>query len=171
MEILRIPVPSLVLLMGASGAGKSTFAKKHFKVTEVVSSDKCRAMVCDDENDQSASGDAFELVHMILEKRLARGRLTVVDATNVQPGTRRSLRAMAARHRLPVGAIVLDLPEKVCVAHNRERAGRVVPVIVIRRQIRDLKASLAKLSREDLAFIHVLESPAAVNAAKIRRVR
>ena len=168
MATLVIPEPALILLLGASGSGKSTFARKHFKPTEVVSSDHCRALVCDDENDQSASRDAFEVLRLIVGKRLARGRLTVVDATNVQASARRGLRAIAERHSVPVIAIVLDLPEKLCIAHNGERRTRVVPAAVIRRQIRDLKASLPGLAKEGYAQVRRLETRSAVDALKIR---
>src|SRR5579864_8949763 len=111
---INIPELSLVVLIGASGSGKSTFARKHFKPTEILSSDACRGLVSDDENNQAATGDAFELLHVIARKRLARGLLTVVDATNVQPESRKSLVALAREfHVLPV-AIVLDVPEKIC---------------------------------------------------------
>ena len=91
MTELGVPELSLVVLVGVSGSGKSTFAREQFKPTEVISSDFCRGLVADDENDQSATADAFELLHFIVGKRLAAGRLTVVDATNVQPEARRSL--------------------------------------------------------------------------------
>ena len=165
-----IPEASLVLLIGASGSGKSTFARKHFKSTEIVSSDHCRALVCDDENDQSASRDAFELLRLIVAKRLARRRVSVVDATNVQPAARRDLRKIATQHAVPIVAIVLDLPERVCMANNRERATRIVPATIIRRQIRDLKASLPKLEKESFASIYTLETQAEVEKVKIRRV-
>src|SRR5260370_5647426 len=97
---ISIPELSLVLLVGPSGCGKSSFARKHFLPTEVVSSDFCRALVSDNENDQSATGDAFDLLHEIIRKRLARGRLTVVDATNVQPEARKSLIALAKEYHL-----------------------------------------------------------------------
>jgi len=171
MATLVIPGSSLVLLIGASGAGKSTFARKHFKATEVVSSDRCRALVCDDEDDQSASRDAFELVRLMVRKRLARGRLTVVDATNVQASARRDLHKIAALHGSPVVAIVFDLPENVSVAHNLKRGTRVVPLAIIRRQIRNLKASLAKLEKEGFAQVCVLETQSAVNMLRIQRIR
>src|SRR5436190_2932431 len=95
--VLNIPSRALVLLVGASGCGKTTFARKHFKGTEIVSSDALRAAVSDDEADQSASGDAFEVLRLITGKRLHRGRLTVIDATNIQRDARRSLLSMAAR--------------------------------------------------------------------------
>src|SRR5690348_13599027 len=95
---LRIPALSLVALIGPSGAGKSSFARKHFRPTEVLSSDFCRGLVADDETDQSATPDAFEVLHFIAAKRLAAGRLTVVDATNVQPEARQPLVALARRY-------------------------------------------------------------------------
>src|SRR5216684_6971210 len=111
---ISIPNLSLIVLIGPSGSGKSTFARKHFLTTEVLSSDACRAMVSDEENNQAVTNDAFEVLHFVAAKRLALGRLTVVDATNVQPESRRPLVALARQyHCLPV-AIVLNMPENVC---------------------------------------------------------
>src|SRR5271165_6956268 len=119
---ISIPKLSLVVLIGPSGSGKSTFARKHFLPTEVLSSDACRAMVSDEENNQAVTNDAFEVLHFIAAKRLALGRLAVVDATNVQPEARQPLVALARRyHCLPV-AIVLNLPETLCQERNRLRA-------------------------------------------------
>src|SRR5437762_13802200 len=116
---LTIPKLSLVLLVGASGSGKSTFARKHFLGSEVLSSDFCRGLVSDDENSQAATKDAFEVLHFIARKRLAAGKLTVVDATNVQPESRKPLVALAREfHCLPV-ALVFDLPERI--AHDRNK--------------------------------------------------
>ena len=117
---LTLPELSLVVLIGPSGCGKSSFARKHFKPTEVLSSDYCRGLVSDDENNQAATNDAFEVLHFIARKRLAAGKLTVVDATNVQPESRKPLVELAREfHCLPV-AIVLNLPEKVCQERNRD---------------------------------------------------
>ena len=115
---LNIPELSLVVLIGVTGSGKSTFARTHFKPTEVISSDFCRGLVADDENDQSATADAFELLQFIAGQRLAAGRLTVIDATNVQPEARRELVALAREHDVLPAAIVLDLPEKLCAERN-----------------------------------------------------
>src|SRR5437762_7636787 len=116
---VSIPKLSLGVLVGPSGTGKSTFARKHFLPTEILSSDACRGMVSDDENNQAVTNDAFELLHFIAGKRLALGRLTVIDATNVQPESRKPLVQLARKyHCLPV-AIVLNLPEKVCQERNR----------------------------------------------------
>ncbi|MCQ6551998.1 polynucleotide kinase-phosphatase [Streptomyces sp. C10-9-1] len=166
----RLPVTdlSLVVLVGATGSGKSTFARKHFKPTEVVSSDFCRGLVADDENDQSASGDAFDVLHYIVGKRLAAGRLTVVDATNVQPESRRSLVRLAREHDVLPLAIVLDMPEDVCAARNAVRPDRAgVPRRVISRHRRELRRSLRGLEREGFRKVHVLRGPAEADAAEV----
>jgi len=121
---ITIPELSLVALIGPSGSGKSTFARRHFKPTEVLNSDACRGLVSDDQNDQTATDAAFEVLHFIAEKRLAAGRLTVVDATNVQTEARRPIVALAREyHCLPV-AIVFNLPEKICQGRKRSMALR-----------------------------------------------
>src|SRR5882724_3629751 len=113
---LTIPELSFVVLIGPSGSGKSTFARKHFKPTEVLSSDFCRGLVCDNENDQAATKDAFEVLHFLAAKRLATGRLTVIDATNVQPEARKPLLALAREYHCLSVAIVFDLPADICQA-------------------------------------------------------
>ena len=117
---IKIPNLSLVVLIGPSGSGKSTFAEKHFLPTEVISSDFCRGLVSDDENDQTVTNQAFGLVHTIAKKRLALGKLTVIDATNVQQEARKPLVAIAREfHCIPV-AILFNLPEKLCQARNKK---------------------------------------------------
>ena len=149
-----IPELSLVVLIGPSGCGKSTFARKHFKTTEVMSSDSFRALVSDDENDQSSTDDAFAALHFVAARRLARGKLTVVDATNVQPEARKPLVALAREyHVLPV-AIVIDLPERVCHERNRSRPDRDFGPHVVRNQRSQLRRSLGHLQKE--GFRHVL---------------
>ncbi|TXD41293.1 polynucleotide kinase-phosphatase [Lujinxingia vulgaris] len=166
---MEIPELALVVLIGSSGAGKSTFAATHFKATEVLSSDRCRALVSDEESNLDATDDAFEVLHVILEKRLKRGLLTVIDATNVKPFARRSLVTMARKyHVLPV-AIVLDLPEKVCRARNAARRDRNFGDHVITHQRRDLKRSLKRLGKEGFRIIHTLRSPEEVDAFEIER--
>ncbi len=164
---IEIPEPSLVLLVGPSGAGKSTFARRLFRPTAVVSSDACRALVSDDENDQSASKDAFEILHLIAAKRLARGRLTVIDATNVQPEARRSLLALAAAHEAPAVAIVFDLPLEESLRQNQSRADRVVDPAVIQVQAQNLHASLATLGAEGFARVYTLTTTRDVQAARL----
>ncbi|MER7818622.1 polynucleotide kinase-phosphatase [Streptomyces sp. NPDC096153] len=159
---------SLVVLVGASGSGKSTFARRHFKPTEVISSDFCRGLVADDENDQSASGDAFDVLHYIVGKRLAAGRLTVVDATSVQRESRRELVQLARRHDVLPIAIVLDMPEEVCAARNAARPDRAdMPRHVIQRHRRELRRSLRGLEREGFRKVHVLRSVEEADAAEI----
>ncbi|MGI9005186.1 MAG: polynucleotide kinase-phosphatase, partial [Streptosporangiaceae bacterium] len=170
-RVVDVPGLSLVVLIGASGSGKSTFACTHFAPTEVLSSDFCRGLVSDDENDQSASADAFEVLHFIAAKRLAAGRLTVVDATNVQPEGRRELIALARAHDVLPVAIVLDLPEAVCRARNAERADRRFGPQVLRRQRDQLRRGLRGLQREGFRRVHLLRSEAEVSAVLVTRTR
>lgn len=166
---LTLPELSLVVLVGVSGSGKSTFARRHFKPTEILSSDVCRGLVSDDENNQAATGDAFELLHFLARKRLAAGRLTVVDATNVQPESRQPLVAIAREfHCLPV-AIVLDVPERVAHERNRSRPDREFGPHVIRQQAQQLHRSLRGLEREGFRHVHVLRTPEEIEGAVIER--
>ncbi|MDR1808378.1 MAG: polynucleotide kinase-phosphatase [Propionibacteriaceae bacterium] len=167
---IEIPELALVLLIGASGSGKSTFAARHFGPYETVSSDTCRGLVANDPADQSATADAFAVLNEIAGRRLARGLLTVIDATNVQPAARKSLIDLARAHDVLPVAIVLDLPEAVCVARNRARA---VPFgdAVVRRQVRQLRQSLKGLAREGLREVRILTTEAAVDQATIRRTK
>ncbi|MBB6098834.1 protein phosphatase [Deinobacterium chartae] len=167
--ILSVPDPSLVVLMGASGSGKSSFAGQHFGPSEVLSSDFFRWVVANDETDQSATEAAFELLHLALHKRLERGLLTVVDATNVQKSARAALVRIAKEHDLFAVAIALDLPEEVCQARNEGRANRAFGPQVVRRHVRDLRASLRGLEREGFREVHVLRSSAEVDAARVER--
>lgn len=159
---------SLVVLVGATGSGKSTFARRHFKPTEIVSSDFCRGLIADDENDQSASRDAFDVLHYIVGKRLAVGRLAVVDATNVQQEARRQLVQLARSYDVLPIAIVLDLPEAVCRDRNAARPDRAdMPAHVIQRHRRELRRSLRGLEREGFRKVHVLRSVEEVDAAQV----
>ncbi len=166
---LSLPEFSLVLLIGSSGSGKSTFARTHFLPTEVVSSDTCRGLVADDENDQSATQDAFELLHLIVAKRLAGRRLTVVDATNVQREARASLIALARTHHALPAAVVLDVPEAVCLERNRGRPDRNFGPQVVARQRRDLKRSLKGLKREGFRSVTVLNGPEEIAEVQLER--
>jgi len=168
---LTIPELSLVLLVGVTGSGKSTFARAHFKPTEVISSDFCRGLVADDENDQSATPAAFELLRHIAGVRLAAGRLTVIDATNVQSEARRDLVTLAREHDVLPAAIVLDLPGKLCAERNASRPDRDFGPHVLRRQRGQLRRGLGNLSREGFRAVHVLRTPEEVAAATITRSR
>lgn len=166
---ITIPDLSFVVLVGASGAGKSTFGRKHFKPTEVLSSDYCRGLVSDDENSLTASKDAFEVLHYIAGKRLANGLLTVVDATNVQSEARAPLVKLArSYHCIPV-AIVLNLPEELCHARNLERADRDFGPHVVRLHARHLRRSLRSLRREGFRHVFVLNSIEEIEAVSIER--
>ena len=166
---LTIPELSLVVLIGPSGCGKSTFARTHFGPYETLSSDSCRGLVSNDENDQSATTAAFDVLHYIAARRLERGLLTVVDATNVQVEARKPLIELARRfHVLPV-AIVFDLPERVCEIRNRERPDRSFGPHVIRQQRSQLQRSLRNLQREGFRRVHTLRSVADVEAATVER--
>ncbi len=168
-RVLPVTDLSLVVLIGASGSGKSTFARRHFKPTEVISSDFCRGLVADDENDQSASGDAFDVLHYIAGKRLAAGRRTVVDATNVQESGRKQLIELARQYDVLPIAIVLDVPDDVCAERNASRTDRAdMPRRVIHRHIRELRRSLRHLEREGFRKVHVLRGVEEIDGAEVR---
>ncbi len=166
---IDVPDPSLVVLVGASGSGKSTFARRHFLATEVLSSDACRGLVADDPNDQSATEDAFAVLEFIAARRLAQPRLTVVDATNVQRPSRRRLVQLAPAHDLFPVAIVLDLPEAVCRARNRGRPDRDFGPHVVRGQRTQLHRSLRGLQKEGFRRTWVLDSPEQTEAVELVR--
>lgn len=156
-KTIKIPELSLVVLIGTSGSGKSTFARNHFKATEVISSDFCRGLVSDDENSQEATKDAFELLHFIAGKRLKEGKLTVIDATNVQSEARKSLLALAREYDVIPVAIVLDTPETICQERNKQRSDRNFGEHVIRNQRQQLKKSIHGKSLEKEGFRHIFQ--------------
>jgi protein phosphatase len=168
-RVLTIPELVLVVLVGPSGCGKSTFARKHFVPFEVLSSDFCRGLVSNDENDQSATTLAFEVLHFIAAKRLERGLLTVIDATNVQPEARKPLVELARRHHVLPVVIVLDIPETICQARNRERPDRAFGPHVVRQQRNQLQRSLRNFGREGFRHVHVLRSVEETDAVTIER--
>jgi protein phosphatase len=166
---IELPDPSLVVLIGPSGCGKSSFAAARFKATEVISSDFCRGLVSDDENDQSATKDAFAVLQFIAGRRLAARRLTVVDATNVQREARKPLLELAREHDLFPVAIVLDMPEGLCQERNRNRTDRQFGAHVVRQQRASLRRSLKGLQREGFRRLHVLHTPEEADAVTITR--
>jgi len=139
---LAIPEPSLVLLVGPSGAGKSTFARAHFRPAEVLSSDQIRGILADDPDDQGASGEAFHVLSLLLNGRLRRRLLTVVDATNLRATNRRRWLAIARRYGIPTVAVAFDLPAEVYQAHNRQRPDRQVEEEVVREQASRMAAAV-----------------------------
>jgi predicted kinase len=171
--VTRVTVPgdALVLLVGAAGSGKSTLAARFFTADEILSSDAYRAVLAGDPADQSVTGEAFDRLHADLERRLAAGQLTVVDATNVLGWARRALLAAAARHRRPTVAIVLAHPVEVSLARNRARDGRGVPEAVVRQHDRQLRRALAAMASEGFREVIVLETADDPVALDIRRQR
>ncbi len=166
---LTIPELAVIALVGPSGSGKSSFARKHFRPTEVLSSDFCRGLVSDDENSQAATNDAFDVLYFIASKRLKAGKSVIIDATNVQTEARKKIIELARQyHCLPV-AIVFDLPEKLCLERNRDRPDRTFGPHVVRQQLQQMRKSLRFLEREGFRRVHVLHSPEEVDAAEIER--
>jgi protein phosphatase len=166
---IKLPELSLVVLIGPSGSGKSTVASKYFLPTEVVSSDVCRGLISDDENDLTITAEAFDLVHTIIRKRLYLGRLTVVDATNVQRESRKSLISIAREyHCLPV-AIVFNFPEKICRDRNKKREDRNFGPHVIRQQRSQMRRSIKGLKREGFRHIFTIDSEEKANTVSIKR--
>ncbi|HLY35221.1 MAG TPA: AAA family ATPase [Candidatus Limnocylindria bacterium] len=167
--IVSVPADAMIVLVGAAGSGKSTLAARLFAPTEVLSSDAFRAIVAEDETDQSASVDAFALLHAALTARLKRGHLTVVDATNVEEWGRRQLLEIAARWHRPAVALVLDLPLEVCLTRNLARSGRRVPPAAVRRQHRELRASLHDLAGEGFAAVDLVTDPEEIDDLQVVR--
>jgi protein phosphatase len=145
-----------VLLVGASGCGKTTWAARHFRPDEVLSSDGFRALVAGDAADQSATTEAFRLLHAATRARLRLFLLTVIDATNVTAGARATLLSIAREAGRPAVAIVFDVPLERCLAQNARRPGRQVPEAVVRRHVRQSAQARAALPGEGYSAIHVL---------------
>ncbi|MEL4356482.1 MULTISPECIES: polynucleotide kinase-phosphatase [unclassified Luteococcus] len=169
MADVHVPELCLVALIGVSGAGKSTFAREKFAPFEAVSSDFCRGLVSGDENDQSASADAFEILHHIVGKRLERGLLTVVDATNTSPQARKELVRVAKEQDVLPVAIVLDVDPAVAIERNTHRPDRAFGEGPVRRQAAQLAKSLKGLQREGFRHITVLGSTEEIEQARIVR--
>ncbi len=160
MDKFRIEIPEfcLVAMVGGTSSGKTSFALKHFKPTEVLSSDFFRGMVCDDENSQSISGDAFDLLYYAANKRLNNMKLTVIDATNLQQSARKQVVDLAREQNVHAAAIVLNLPEEIMQERNKARSERNFPERVIRQHCRDVRRSIRGLKREGFRFVYVINS-------------
>lgn len=171
MSDLHIPELALVALVGVSGSGKSTFAAHAFEPFEVISSDYCRGLVSGDENNQAASGDAFDVLYYIAGKRLDRGLLTVVDATNTTREARERIVALARAHDVLPVAIVLDVPTETAIERNRLRSDRAFGDGPIKRQAAQLRKGMRGLRREGFRAVHTLSGPDEIDAARIVRDR
>jgi len=171
MAVVMLPDPSLVVLVGAAGSGKSTFAARHFEPSEILSSDAFREAIAGDAADQSASRAAFAALHESLDRRLREGRMTVVDATNLARSARRALVTRAAAAKIPAIAIVLDLAPRVVLARNAARHDRVVPEDVVRRQLERVCqiVDAAALTVDGFERIVTLHDPVEIDAVEVRR--
>jgi protein phosphatase len=170
---MKIAIPDfcLVAMIGASGSGKSTFARRHFRPTEIVGSDWARGLVDDDETSQDATGDAFDIVHYIAEKRLQRRRLTVIDATNVRQEDRGGLVTLARKYHALAVAIVVNPGEDICHERNRTRPDRQFGRHVVRNQTRAMKRNINHLDKEGFRYVYELRSVAEVDIAEVVRER
>ena len=168
---LEVPELGLVVLCGASGSGKSTFARRHFSDTEIVSSDRCRALVGDDEADQAVTAEAFDLLHTIVDRRLQIGRLTVVDATNTKPADRAPLIELARKWDVLATAVVFDLPLDLCVERSRQRQGRITPEHAVKRQHQTLRRTVKRLRKERFGKVYTLGSAAELDTVAVTRSR
>lgn len=171
VQISKLPKLCLVVLIGGSGAGKSSFARKHFAATEIVSSDTCRGWVSDDENSQEASRDAFEILQYLVAIRLRRGLLTVVDATNTRPEDRKLYIELARKYHCLAVAIVFDLPIELSLARNKLRNDRQFGEHIVRNQVLAMRRGLRSLEREGFRYVHVLKSVEQVDAIAIERTK
>lgn len=170
---MRIEIPefALVALIGASSSGKTTFAKKYFLDTEILSSDFFRGIVCDDQNNQKATSDAFDLLYYAADKRLSRMKTTVIDATNLQPSAREHIISLAKKQNVHSVAIVLNMPEDILLERNSQRADRKLSEKVIKKHISDLHRSIKRLKREGFRFIYIINSPEEANNIEIIRTK
>ena len=169
-RVLKIPEVALVVLIGVSGSGKSTFAAQHFLPTEILSSDHFRAVVSDDANNQAVTPEAFDALHHIAALRLQLGKLTVIDATNVKPQDRASLVTLAKAHDVLPVAVVLNLDERLCRERNAARPDRTFGTHVVRNQIVNLRRGLRGLEKEGFRYITILNTPAEVAALQFERM-
>ena len=163
---IRLPLGAMVALVGPAGSGKSTWARRHFLPTQIISSDACRGIIADDETDQTASRDAFRLLYFILAERLRRGLLTVVDSTALQPSMRAELLKIAAQYGSPTVAVVFALPRQLNEQWNASRE-RQVPAEALERHRKNLDLSLRVLPNENFNTIYTLHSPEALANARV----
>lgn len=158
MTVVQLGQGSLVALLGCSGSGKSTFARRYFARYQVLSSDMCRGLVADDEDDQDATPDAFEVLYFIAGKRLAQRRLTVVDATNVNAFARSHVVNCAQQYKVECVAIVLHLPLELCIERAANRTDRQVTADVVQSQHESLGDAIGGLTNEGFDRVYLFNS-------------
>jgi protein phosphatase len=158
MSVLELSQGSLVALLGCSGSGKTSFAHRHFARYQILSSDVCRGLVADDENDQNATPDAFDVLYFIVGKRLAKRRLTVIDATNVNAFARGHVVNCAKQYKVKCVAVVFDLPIDLCIERATSRTDRQVTADVVRAQHQSLAGAIGGLANEGFDRVHLMRS-------------
>ncbi len=163
---IKIPFLSLVILCGPAGCGKSTFAHKFFLDTQIVSSDKCRAMIADEENNMAVSGQAFKLFYMLIDMRLSAGKLTVADSTALEKRSRKKLQKIAGKYGFHTTLIVFNVPFAYCLQQNASRE-RKVETAVIGNHVKKLEKTLRDIGNEEYHQVFVLD----VNDARLATVR
>ena len=154
---INIPNTALIILCGPSSSGKSTFAKNNFLPTEVISSDYCRAMLSDNENDLTVTKEAFELLHFIVAQRLKLNKRVVVDATNIQVDGRKKLFALAKKHHVLTTIIAFDMPSDLIKKRHRNRTDRNFSEQILWKQFQQFKSSLRQFKKEGFKSITVLK--------------
>lgn len=164
---ISIPEGALVVLVGITGAGKSTFARRRFKDTRVLSSDRMRAIISDSENDMEASSDAFSLVHTIARMRISRGLLTVIDATNTIDFARSDLLKIAAECDAPAVAVVLNIPYETCLERTFLRTDRPFGEEVVKMHFEEFRIAMKSIDHEGFDRVYVLNGMEAVENACI----
>ena len=167
--VIEIPELSLVTMVGSTSSGKTSFAHKHFKPTEVLSSDFFRAMISDDENNQSVSSAAFELLYDAANKRLDNGKLTVIDATGVEKSAREKILNIARAKNVPAVAIVLNMPESVLLERNRSRPERNYPESIIHIHLSELKSGIDNLQQEGFQSVYIIDSVEQLSSVEVVR--
>ena len=161
---IAIPPSALVVLIGAAGSGKSTFAQRNFPADAIVASDMLRAQRRR-EGDRRGN-DVFDELQALVERRMEAGALTVVDATNTDWMRRSELIRSARRYQRPAVAIVLALPLQTCQEQNAARS-QSVPRHLVTRQVHDMERDLDRFDLEGFSPVYVLRSPAELTQAAV----
>lgn len=164
--LLEVPAGALVILCGPAGAGKSSFARKHFRPSQIVSSDQCRELIADDPAEQSVSHLAFDLMHRILRYRLLGRRLTVADSTALEKDARKDLRKIAHELGSPCVIILFDMELEECLARNARRPSRIVDESVVIDQWNTFQETKDSIANEGYDRVYILEDMH-VDAARV----